>query len=250
MGIALFTLINILLSISITPSSNLNKESSKQTHLCASSSLSNFELNDCHNGDYDLLTPDSLAFDDICFFEDKYYNSESISGYMKYSKNNTNYYLGCEGSTFNDNIGNKLFRIYCYEHIDRFNYLNYFLPISGKTFLLKTGNLYHIDLDSSFISDDISVLCHRQNAEISNTIDSYIPYSSSEKPNFLRIVSYDPNTNILKARFRITFQVINPFDGNKYIGATLGGIGKKRNQNSPEFVTLDDGVIHIYLQKY
>ena len=55
MGIALFTLINILLSISITPSSNLNKESSKQTHLCASSSLSNFELNDCHIGDYEVF---------------------------------------------------------------------------------------------------------------------------------------------------------------------------------------------------
>ena len=134
---------------------------------------------------------------------------------MKYSKNNSNYYSGCEGSTYYDNIGNKLFRIYCYEEIDRFNYLNYFLPITGKNSLLVSGNIYRIDLDSSFISDDISVLCHRQNAEIS-----------------------------------ITFQVINPFDGNKYIGATLGGIGKKRNQNSPEFVTLDDGVIHIYLQKY
>ena len=250
MGIALFTLINILLSFSANQRLNLNKELPKQTHLCACSSFSNFELNDCHNGDYELLTPDSLAFDDLCFFEAKYYNSESISGYMKYSKNNSNYYSGCEGSTYYDNIGNKLFRIYCYEEIDRFNYLNYFLPITGKNSLLVSGNIYRIDLDSSFISDDISVLCHRQNAEISNTIDSYIPYNSSEKPNFLRIVSYDPNTNILKARFRITFQVINPFDGNKYIGATLGGIGKKRNQNSPEFVTLDDGVIHIYLQKY
>ncbi len=69
MGIALFTLINILLSFSANQRLNLNKELPKQTHLCACSSFSNFELNDCHNGDYELLTPDSLAFDDLCFLK-------------------------------------------------------------------------------------------------------------------------------------------------------------------------------------
>ncbi len=250
MRITLFLLLSSVFSFNFNKIKNLHTAPLQLTNRFDGALLNQAMSKECHNGDYDLATPDSLAFDDVCFLENKYYSGSGFTGYLKYSKNNNNFYAGCDGAIFVGREGTRIFSISGYEYLFQYDFLNYLHAISGKEVNLISGSQYNIDIDSLFMADDILFSTGRQAAEISNTLDSYIPYNASEKPNFLRIVSYDPITSILKARFRITFQVINPFDGNKYIGATLGGIGKKRYAKSPDFVTLDDGVIHIYLKQY
>ena len=245
MKIVYFQFLLILLPVFI--GYKTNKESSHHD-CCDDSLLSSHKEAYFHNGDYNLPTPDSLAFDDGCFFESKFYNCISV-GYIKFISNQRINYCEVEGGIYIEQNGkeNMVLHIYNQIHSETPDW-SYGMGTELKNLL--SNKIMSVRLDSNFVWGDFGFRCTREISEFGGPLfEGYTTYNSSEKLNFVRIVSFDPISKILKARFRVTFQVMNLFENSKYIGPKLENIGKKRYPSSPEFITLDDGVIHVLLKK-
>ncbi|HMS29986.1 MAG TPA: hypothetical protein PKD32_09050 [Saprospiraceae bacterium] len=169
---------------------------------------------------YKLPTPDRLAFVDSLLIEGKSARGHSYYGYTKAKLNG------------------KLWTSFPKGHSNSEN----FYGIGSKELDLVKGNqignfvfaIYHKIITRYYIGDNLlrTMDCaFFKNGEDGCTLEESYKLTSSNKPNFIKIVSYDEKTGIFKARFRLVFK------------------RESNNESYPEYLFFDDGVIYTKVFK-
>lgn len=154
---------------------------------------------------YFLETPDSIAFVGLNLDKGKIYDYE-ISGIA--TARNKKALLSFGPHVYHRNLFTG-FLLFGYEKLDSFESeltISTNIPIEEGIFdpekLDEKGNDLYFTVNVNKIRDDVGYASYK--------------LDFSKSPNFLRIVSYDKNTKILKARFRFSF-VLDTKNTSEYL---------------------------------
>lgn len=154
---------------------------------------------------YFLETPDSIAFNGLSLDRSKIYDYEVLGIATARNKKTL---LSFGPHVYHRNLFTG-FLLFNYEKLDSFESeltISTNIPIKEGVFdpekLNEMGNGLYFIVNVNKIRDDVGYATYK------------LDYSKS--PNFLRVVSYDKNTKILKARFRFSF-VLDTKNTSEYL---------------------------------
>ena len=169
---------------------------------------------------YKLPTPDRLVFVDSLFIEGKSARGHLYFGYTKAK------------------VNGKLWTSYPRGHATSENTTGLISKELTQEIGIVIGSLtfgFYNKLSKGIINlNQFNKDCYCsyfKNGEDGCTLEESYKLTSSNKPNFIKIVSYDEKTGIFKARFRLVFK------------------RESNNESYPEYLFFDDGVIYTKVFK-